>query len=273
MTNPTTAPLVDPVSDKKRETVRQRNVDLDLALDRYCEAAETTRSVRRGPGLRDWAMYTAAAGSALAATQSADAAVIYSGVQNIMVTRTAASTGFQTGAVDLNGDSVDDFGLSLVWNSFNATAGLAGLFGAGGAYMLTSSTGSFGGKAQRLSSSSYLNSGLGNLDNQGLLRFANVGGASAGNWPGGNPTATSGFAGIGFFDTGGDFHLGWLRLAIRNDANGLPDKITLVDWAYESVDGDPIHIGSIPEPSSLALLAAGAAGVAAFRRRRNRADD
>ena len=38
--------------------------------------------------------------------------------------------------------------------------------------------------------------------------------------------------------------------------------------AYESEHGAPSHVGTIPEPSSLALLAAGAAGVAAFRRRR-----
>ncbi|MCP3881562.1 MAG: PEP-CTERM sorting domain-containing protein [Sulfitobacter sp.] len=49
------------------------------------------------------------------------------------------------------------------------------------------------------------------------------------------------------------------------------DRLTVIDWAYET-SGGAIHVGdtgsvSVPEPSPLALLAAGALGIGAFRRR------
>jgi len=54
------------------------------------------------------------------------------------------------------------------------------------------------------------------------------------------------------------------------DRSGFTDKVTAVDWAYESTVGAPIRAGAIPEPSTLALasLAMGCAGLAALRRRR-----
>jgi hypothetical protein len=64
---------------------------------------------------------------------------------------------------------------------------------------------------------------------------------------------------------------GWVRLS----GNSPSDK-TVIDFAYDNT-GAPIHVGalpaSIPEPStlSLGLLALGAAGVVALRRRRQAA--
>ena len=42
--------------------------------------------------------------------------------------------------------------------------------------------------------------------------------------------------------------------------------VTISEWQYETDDDVGVHV--VPEPNSLALLAAGAAGVAAYRRRR-----
>ena len=58
---------------------------------------------------------------------------------------------------------------------------------------------------------------------------------------------------------------GWAEVGPLAPAEGK-----LLGWAYED-SGEPIRVGqtsSIPEPNTLALLALGAAGVAAMRRRR-----
>lgn len=82
----------------------------------------------------------------------------------------------------------------------------------------------------------------------------------------------------------GSGNFGWIRLRIDDlgpnqpfggivgNGQGFPDQMTIIDWAYDD-SGAPIHVADtgvnqVPEPSSLALLAAGAAGVAAFRCRK-----
>jgi hypothetical protein len=78
---------------------------------------------------------------------------------------------------------------------------------------------------------------------------------------------------IGFRFTGIDnlIHYGWANLFLDLNA-GI---VTIKDGAYNDVAGAQIHIAdgpssSVPEPSSLALLAIGAGGLAAFRRRKQR---
>jgi PEP-CTERM motif len=70
---------------------------------------------------------------------------------------------------------------------------------------------------------------------------------------------------IGFRFTGIDSqtHYGWADINL-NLASGV---VTIEDWAYNDVANAAIHV---PEPSSLALLAIGAGGLAAFRRRKER---
>ncbi len=65
---------------------------------------------------------------------------------------------------------------------------------------------------------------------------------------------------------------GWAELRIDMDAEGFPDSVTLLAAAYDDT-GAPISTPSgtaTPEPATagLTLLALGAAGVAALRRRR-----
>jgi len=60
---------------------------------------------------------------------------------------------------------------------------------------------------------------------------------------------------------------GWGQLDIPT---GFTNEGTIVAWAYDDT-GASIQLGAIPEPSNLALLAAGAVGGAAcFHRHRNR---
>jgi hypothetical protein len=85
------------------------------------------------------------------------------------------------------------------------------------------------------------------------------------------------FVGVRFTTSGGPFdglHYGWIRLTSdMHDINSPDREYTIVDWAFESDPGVAITAGdtgsaNVPEPSSLALFAAGAAGLAALRLKR-----
>jgi hypothetical protein len=73
---------------------------------------------------------------------------------------------------------------------------------------------------------------------------------------------------LGFsMDVAGAQHFGWVRLAVDLDTG----TYTILETAYEDTPGLGIEAGSlvsIPEPTSLGMLAAGAAGVGLYRRRR-----
>ena len=60
---------------------------------------------------------------------------------------------------------------------------------------------------------------------------------------------------------GGDMHYGWIGVVYQNTV-----ELDAFAWGYETDPGVPIAAG-IPEPGTLALLAFGAAAVAATRRR------
>ncbi len=56
---------------------------------------------------------------------------------------------------------------------------------------------------------------------------------------------------------------GWAQVERVSPSSGR-----LLQWAYED-SGAPIQVGAVPEPGTLSLLALGAAGIAALRKRRN----
>ncbi len=74
-------------------------------------------------------------------------------------------------------------------------------------------------------------------------------------------TSDERFVGVKFDLSGASF-FGWIGLEVEQ--HRLTGRVT--GWAYEDT-GDPIRAGQVPEPSPLALLAMGAAGIAALRRR------
>ena len=87
------------------------------------------------------------------------------------------------------------------------------------------------------------------------------------SFPWGNvPNGQSRYLGIKFL-IAGQQHLGWAEISMQK----LDPSFTVLGYAYEDAPGVSIlagDTGTVPEPSTLALFAAGAAGVLALRRKR-----
>jgi len=82
-------------------------------------------------------------------------------------------------------------------------------------------------------------------------------------------SGTSGQFGFLFEDGAGDTFYGWGSLVIESPN---PGGYYITEAYYNTVPGTGINVGAVPqivpEPSSMALLGLGAAGVAAWRARR-----
>jgi hypothetical protein len=93
-----------------------------------------------------------------------------------------------------------------------------------------------------------------------------------GNWP--DNLADPRFVGLQF-QIGAETHYGWARIGVATNLFfNTQSQAIVYDWAFESDPDTPITIApptAIPEPSTFALFALGAAGVAALKRRRSQA--
>jgi len=78
----------------------------------------------------------------------------------------------------------------------------------------------------------------------------------------------TGYAGVQLYHNGQTYY-GWLKLAV----NGNGSQVSVLAFGYDQTAGNAITAGAglaIPEPANVAaLLAAGAAGLAIYRRRKN----
>jgi hypothetical protein len=88
-------------------------------------------------------------------------------------------------------------------------------------------------------------------------------GLGLGDWMPGD----RGFLGLRLV-VGADTFFGWADVTLNNLDGSAPGVFTLHSYAYEDVAGTSILTGAVPEPSAIALLVAGAAGVLALKRRK-----
>jgi hypothetical protein len=90
-------------------------------------------------------------------------------------------------------------------------------------------------------------------------------GQDLGDWHPGD----RGFLGLQLV-VGTDTFFGWADVTLNNLDGSGAGAFTLHGYAYDNTAGTSIQAGAVPEPSSIALLAAGAAGVLALKRRRQK---
>ncbi len=83
----------------------------------------------------------------------------------------------------------------------------------------------------------------------------------AGDFKADGSRLTTGYLGIQFFATDG-LHFGWIRVQ-----GGAENDGTILDYAYNTVPGQSISAGVVPEPSTWALLGVGSVALWKLRRR------
>lgn len=268
-------------------------LELKEQLTRYGVTAKG--QIAQGRGFGACAGYAAAVGAGMAMAGGADAAIVYSGVQNLSVHIDPAWQAAQLSSgrvatlpIDLNGDGQADV---LMSHSVNVGKRMGRTYYQEGGFFKPRN-----GAGIMNTANSNSNLAAGRLIGPGE-QFGHFGAFKSGFWRAGsssvsNPGGNFSFnvpGLVGFRLGNGDY--GWIRLRFDDaglnqplktllggsplqDGHGFPDGMTVVDWAYDN-SGAPIAAGdtgatppTVPEPSPLALLAAGAAGITALRRRK-----
>lgn len=216
-------------------------------LRRDAQRVSCRRQRRLAPSRHTIAKQSAAAlalGLGLAAGAPAEASIVY----------TAINTTVQGGSFDFLGLS-NDADFQILHNNYPFAFGVGlkpgsyvGVDAPGSSYAAFLKTGDNIGAGSNFNYAGYLG---------GIYHGVK------GNWPG----QGTGYLGLKFTDDTNGVHFGWAKLEV-------PAGVSLVDfysYAFETdVDtsilagaGDP---DAVPLPSSLLLLASGAAGLLAFRR-------
>ena len=266
-----------------RRTLSDRTTadTLESGLEAYSAAVRRPASDWK-ERLGAWPMYAAVTGAALATATSAHAGIVYSGPQNLAISVPEA------GPVNEHGNGtfhilghLFTFSIYRTLHHISSGSGSKGGRAFIGGSSIVDDNGSR--SARRLASGANITAGM---------PFVGVFGANSlfqhktgyvgpfrvtgniGQWL----PQDRAFAGLRI-TTGGGQHLGWVQIQL-GDSNhdGFTDHLTIVDWAYNDVAGASISAGDTglpqaPEPGTKAmtLLALGAAGVVALRKRRQSA--
>lgn len=188
-------------------------------------------------------------GAMVTAPQTADAAVVHSGPVNINIPSTTAGVYLNvvTGVSNTNPGLVSGWDLnpwsSTAFNMFSPSPN------PGGPHVGTGST--------------YFNLAVGTLVS-GASTFSGTGTSTISGTTPLNFNSNNNYVGFRFINeaNSNQVHYGWMRIALGASASAQPRAI--VEYAYESVAGQGI---TVPEPTSIGLLAMGAGGLITRRRR------
>ena len=254
----------------RQESVRGK-AQLDRRLTDY-SAMTRAPFAANGPGRRvgSWPVYAAAAGSALAMATSASADIIHC-VGNCTVYS-------QPGAGQTSNGYVHLLGSAGTHNLFNLKAGIGNngtssfgiVSGQGGANVKLFFDGTLGNPfAVNFSKDDAIGPGIagGQWGEKGILNQRFFSGSSVGNFKTANVPGS-----VGLQVGGNDY--GWIQLEFSDGgSHNVPASLTVIDWDIDQNPNETILAGEAaptPEPGTmaLALLASGAAGVMALRRRR-----
>lgn len=206
-----------------------------------------------------WAAYaTAGAATAIAGANSAEADIHYSGPINQHFQGTFGAGNYDVGYFPLDAPG-NSFGLIHIMANAASTQGVARFINSGmanGAFAGFSASGYF--YASKLAFGA-------NLATQAFTSGSGFGTMAFRNGYGNDQWLDAGTGFIGFrFDNGSGLEYGWVRITM----DGAPlNSFTVVDYAWGD-SATPITAGEVPEPGSLALLAIGATGLLAWRKRR-----
>ena len=224
----------------------------------------------KSPFDRSLVAYALASG---AVASSASGAVVYSGVKN----ESMALTIDNTLAIDLDGDTNDDFSLRYVDpNSSDSSAPFQLQIApvSGSEVVGTGQKVGYAGVAAALNAGDTIGSGSqwgGGGSVKVLAQFDKADGTGSNTWAGLSNRYIGGR--VETAPSSGQYLYGWIQLSVPGNALAgvTPTSVTVHDWAYETTVGQSILAGSttsVPGGGAMALLSLGASGLGRWRSRR-----